>query len=51
MKNIKLNFMVDPEMAENIHKLVELTGAKNLSSFMRKTFKTMIKNAREKGHL
>lgn len=42
---------VDNNFLEDIRKLMDLLGEETISDFIRNTILTMVRNAREKGHL
>ena len=48
-KNIFIGFRITPEMASNLNKLMEVMEYDNVSKWIRKMFKVMIKNGKEKG--
>ena len=48
-KNIFIGFKMTQDMATDINSLMEAMGYSHISKFIRKFFKVMIKNGKEKG--
>ena len=50
-KDIFIGLRIDPEMAKDLNSLMEVMGYKTISKWIRKMFKVIIKDGKEKGHI